>query len=294
MAMQPEIIGQPQQYGLEHWMRRVARLSGHAKKKLAAGTVHDLRTALRRCRSIAAGVMEVAPDPAWRKMQRAAKKLFRPLGELRDIQVMVKGVERLSLPDDKLRATLLSVLSEREAAAEDRAAKALDDFDRKRWKNLTHRLPPRVARLPEDGIAFQYLALQQWSEAHELHHAALRSRSRVAYHRLRIAVKRFRYTVENFLPQRHAAIGAELKQVQDLLGEGHDLDVLEPEARKVARAEKVDFEPWRERIAAERAARLKKYLELTRGENSLWERWRRVLPYREIHRTKVVPRRKAG
>ena len=47
------------------------------------------------------------------------------------------------------------------------------------------------------------------------------------YHRLRIAIKRFRYIVENFLPLQHAAWSDDLKQVQDLLGEVHDLDVWE-------------------------------------------------------------------
>ncbi len=39
-------------------------------------------------------------------------------------------------------------------------------------------------------------------------------------------MKRFRYMVESFLPEKSEAWGEELSHAQDLLGEGHDLDVL--------------------------------------------------------------------
>ncbi len=54
----------------------------------------------------------------------------------------------------------------------------------------------------------------------------LRNRSAVAYHQLRIGIKRFRYTVENFLPERHQQWSRDLRDLQDALGEVHDFDVL--------------------------------------------------------------------
>ena len=73
---------------------------------------------------------------------------------------------------------------------------------------------------------FQHLALERWEEARELHRQALRNRSQVGYHQLRIGIKRFRYTVENFLPQRHEKWAKDLRDLQDALGEVHDFDVL--------------------------------------------------------------------
>ena len=50
------------------------------RKEPATDTVHDLRVAIRRCRSVAAVMQEVDPDPAWRQMRGVPKRLFRELG----------------------------------------------------------------------------------------------------------------------------------------------------------------------------------------------------------------------
>src|ERR1035441_6942470 len=49
-----------------------------------------------------------------------------------------------------------------------------------------------------------------WTAAYDLHKHALRTRSQVSWHELRIGIKRFRYTVENFLPRQHALWGDDL------------------------------------------------------------------------------------
>ena len=104
--------------------------------------------------------------------------------------------------------------------------KALRNFDRKRWLALNTRLAKRTGRVRLEGLVFQHLALERLLEAHALHRAALRNRTQVGYHQLRIGIKRFRYTVENFLPQRHERWAPDLRDLQDALGEVHDLDVL--------------------------------------------------------------------
>ncbi len=55
--------------------------------------VHDLRVAIRRCRSVATVFEEIDPDQSWPKMRRTAKKLFRALGTLRDAHVMHEWVK---------------------------------------------------------------------------------------------------------------------------------------------------------------------------------------------------------
>ena len=107
---------------------------------------------------------------------------------------------------------------------------ALAEFDRKQWLRWSRSLPRRMARFRPGSLVFRHLALERWTEAHKLHRQALRSGSPTAFHRLRIGIKRFRYIVENFLPEQHAAWSDDLKHMQDMLGEVHDLDVLWPAA----------------------------------------------------------------
>jgi exopolyphosphatase/guanosine-5'-triphosphate,3'-diphosphate pyrophosphatase len=107
----------------------------------------------------------------------------------------------------------------------------------------------------------------------------MRSRSQVALHELRIGIKRFRYTVENFLPREHAAWGTDLKELQDLLGEVHDLDILWATAMQVAAFPDAEARTrWREKLTAERAKRLDRYRENMLGKQSLWRAWRAELP----------------
>ena len=166
------------------------------------------------------------PIPNGRQMKKLGKPLFSSLGELRDTQVMSEWVTRLSEASDSVRHSFWHSLAHKETDTKLAAQEALANFDRKRWLALNTKLAKRTDRVPLEGLVFQHLALERWMEAHELHRQALRNRTQVGYHQLRIGIKRFRYTVENFLPQRHEKWAQDLRDLQDALGEVHDFDVL--------------------------------------------------------------------
>jgi CHAD domain-containing protein len=273
--------------GLAFWMNRVLEECDRASVDFAPDPVHDLRVALRRCASMADGIAAIDPDPAWKDMKKAGKFLFRRLGELRDIQVMQEWVHSLDTPDDPVVAPLLRSIVAREAPLQQEAAQALAQFDRKQWLRWSRALPHRMLRFRPGNLIFRHLALERWTEAHKLHRQALCGDSAPAFHRLRIGIKRFRYIVENFLPDLDAAWGDDLKHMQDLLGEVHDLDVLWPVA--VAANIFPDSESrsrWQNRIAAERTQRIQTYLQKMSGTghdgksitDSLWQIWRGQLP----------------
>jgi CHAD domain-containing protein len=265
--------------GFAYWMDRVLEECDRAIPDLAADPVHDLRVALRRCRSMADGLRVIDPDPAWKAMKKAGRRLFRELGELRDAQVMEEWVRSVGEPNDQVSNALLQFLAAREAQLKQQAAVALQEFDRKQWRRWIASLPRRAARIRPGSAVFKHLALERWAEAYELHRRALRTRSQVAFHRLRIGLKRFRYIVENFLPEQHEAWKDDLKDLQDLLGEVHDLDVLWSTALQVnAFPDAESRSKWRATIIEERSRRIEKYRSKMLGKSSLWQVWRAQLP----------------
>jgi CHAD domain-containing protein len=299
--------------GLRYWMARVLEECDHVSTDFSADPVHDLRVALRRCRSMADGMMAMDPDRDWKAMKKAGKRLFHRLGTLRDVQIMMDWIEKLStatvarallpaLPPeqqnprdatdasapvksltnpqhDPVTHALLEILKARESEQKHEARAALSEFDRKQWRQWCHSLPLRAARIRPGSAVFKHLALERWTAARELHTRALRNRSRVAFHTLRIGIKRFRYIVENFLPDEHKAWSGDLKHMQDLLGEVHDLDVLWSTALSChVFPDEASRKIWHERIAKERAKHIEEYRQRMLGPASLWNVWRAGLP----------------
>jgi CHAD domain-containing protein len=316
----PKLADPKPKLGLRAWMERVLEECDRAEKGFDADAVHDLRVALRRCRSLADGLRAIDPDPSWKQMKKAGRKVFQALGELRDMQVMQEWIEKLegnskkeksseksnytasahaasanqsfieqdstdSDSQDTVVMRLLDHLHAREIECKQDAFKDLNEFDRKQWRQWSRSLPRRAARVRPGSLVYLHLALEKWTAAYDLHKHALRSRSTISWHALRIGIKRFRYTVENFLPRQHAQWGDDLKELQDLLGEVHDLDVLWATAQhldhKVYTGAFPDADSrnrWRTKLTAERSKRITRYREKMVGKHSLWRVWRAELP----------------
>jgi CHAD domain-containing protein len=274
-------------------MRRVPAECQNAGADLAPDPVHDLRVALRRCRSLADGLMAIDPDPDWKRMKKAGRFLFRSLGDLRDVQVMIEWVGKLGPANDPETQALLDLLAHREQEHKITAAQAIHAFDLHQWRRWSRELPRRASRVKPGSLVFKHLALERWTEAHELHRRALRNRSQVSLHQLRIGIKRFRYIVENFLPQQHATWSNDLKELQDLLGDIHDLDVLWATATQVnAFSDPDSRQRWRQIILEAREKRLARYRERMVGPNSLWNIWRAELPQDQQIRNAALARLK--
>ena len=270
---------QAKRSGLERWMSDVIARAEEAEEDFHSDAVHGLRTALRRCRSLAEGFRVFDGDSRWKKMRRAGKEVFGSLGVLRDVQVMRVWIDKIAERDDAVRERLATVLLERELQQKRSAAAALEQFERTQWGRWSQELPRRAERVQLDSPSFALLALEKWHEAHDLHTRALQNRTNCAFHDLRIGIKRLRYTVENFLPALYVRWGEDLKELQDLLGDVHDLDVLwQTAVEGKAFADGFARAIWRARILDEKKKRLKFYREKMVGEASLWRAWREQLP----------------
>src|ERR1700721_3728133 len=94
-------------------MNRVSEVADKVGDDWNSDGVHDLRVALRRCRTMADALSEVNPSPSWKKLKKSTRDLFQALGELRDTQVAKQWVKKLGGAKDPVRRSLLKVLAER-------------------------------------------------------------------------------------------------------------------------------------------------------------------------------------
>jgi CHAD domain-containing protein len=212
-------------------------------------------------------------------MRKVARKLFRSLGALRDAQVLNEWVKKLAPETDAVRAHLQTAFESNVPKLREDALRTASKFDPKTWKRLESKLRQRARLVPPGSLAAECLALERFERARDLHAKALRTEKPRPWHALRIGLKRFRYTVESLLPEHYNLWSDNLKRVQDLLGELHDLDVL---AEMVRKSDSLDTEDslklWHEMIVRERHERIETYRQLTLGKTSLWNIWRSGLP----------------
>ena len=277
----------PARAPLEHrdlafWMKRTLEQLAELSADPSADNVHDLRVALRRCRSVAAAVAEIDPHPDWEEMRGGARKLFRSMGDLRDAQIMEGWIRELNPQDDPIKVALLESLKREQEEAQVKALHLAEKFDQKRWSELARTLRARLRKIPADGHAARCLALERVEEAQELHRRALRTESPRPWHDLRIGIKRFRYTLELLVPSLHARWIDSLKRVQDVLGDVHDLDML---LDKVSESG-TEFDPeltkdWQARLAAIRQVKLQTYRQFALGGASIWQNWLGSFPRHE-------------
>lgn len=282
--MSPARSINPEKIGLPCWMDRVLDEYSKVDGELSPEPVHDLRVALRRCIVIADIMRDMDPTGDWKTMRKSARRVFVHLGALRDTQVRTEWIEKLRTPGDSSMDQLLESLKlqhEKDRAA---AQEALKNFDRKQWRAWSKQLSGHYRHVAANRPACESLIFEAWETVHSLHRRAQKSRSRVAYHRLRGGLKKFRYAVENFLPSMYPGWAPDLKIVQDLLGEAQDLSVLEQAMVKHLRDSEVEARAaWRKKIEAERMVRVRQYREKMAGKSSpLWV-WREGLtPDREL------------
>jgi CHAD domain-containing protein len=278
----------PKRIGLDDWMARAADLAEKVQRTWHGDDVHDLRTALRRCRTMAEALSEVNPDPGWRKLKKSTRRLFRALGELRDIQVKIEWSKKLGAASDPVRKRLCQALEHRLVSQREFCEKALARFDLKDWRKLSKKLSSKSQFFPLESVVFQRLALSRLNDAAALNDFARKGRSRIAWHRLRIGLKQFRYILENFTPERGQPWIANLKRMQDILGEVHDLDVLRREMwRHKAALDATEIERWLTLLEQRRKRRLTEFVSCVAGNPPLWQVWR--AGFRSVPTLQLVP-----
>src|SRR5580692_4699522 len=187
---------------LKRSLQRALRNHRRAGKKLKATPVHDLRVALRRCRSLAEGLSAIDPDPVWRRLRKASKRQQSALSDLRDLQVLESWLKPLRLTAGPVGEALAARLKKEQRRAKRKASRSLDSFPRGRWKRWLRRLPAHAELIPANQGRVAQLVLEQLTRVIELHERWVSEKEKekgepdpAVWHDLRVTVKRFRYMV---------------------------------------------------------------------------------------------------
>ena len=249
---------------LEEWDRTRARLDDPAD----AEALHDFRVALRRLRSLIRAFGPACDDLVPRRLRRRLSRLADATSESRDLEVQrawLRGRLTKLTPRQRPEAKwMASRVEQREAAANERLHRRVE----KRYGPLHERLwagfasegraeaeDPATASL--SAAAVMNKALMEWTADLEYRLGTIHTITDEAEsHAARILVKRLRYLLEPFqteIPGAPATIGR-LKQLQDVLGDLHDLHRIASELRTMFRDAAVrhadhtyhDLLPWGE------------------------------------------------
>ena len=205
-------------------------------------SLHQARVATRRLRA----ALVLGSGRKAEKVTRSVRRLTRLLGPARELDVSLLILDELERGGDVPRAAIdrlrVSIAEERRRLQE-QVRERIDEFDiqkirklaiavaRKGCKDRTPRSAEAVV-LARDRTARRARRLSAAIE----HAAGMYLPDRL--HDVRIAIKKLRYTLEldavsrDGRPRNAAALGT-LKNMQDLLGRMHDLEVLIARTRSI-------------------------------------------------------------
>jgi len=107
------------------------------------------------------------------------------------------------MPKTNSKAELLAHFAADEAALKQELMPVVSNFDVPQWEQWRE-LSQRAARCGSAAWPSNTWRLKKWVAARELHRIALRNRSKVSWHQLRIGIKRFRYMLETLFPHAFA------------------------------------------------------------------------------------------
>lgn len=201
--------------------------------------VHDLRVAVKRLRETLRLFQRLLPPRERKRVMPLVEELNDGLGRVRDRDVLTEHARELAAAAPAARPALQAALAAWEAQRGPEHVAAMEVWERlagperliprlRRLARHTRRRKSRLSALPLERFAYVALRARLERTSQRLAEAQATS-DPAALHRLRIVVKRLKYTLEPFLnvlpglaePYKTVA------DIQEALGLAHDYDVLE-------------------------------------------------------------------
>jgi CHAD domain-containing protein len=220
--------------------RRQARLHGTPE------AIHDVRVATRRLQEVLDLFAPALPEKERERLRRRARRIRKSLAEVRDVDVLVDVVGRLRADPTRRASRGLAALERKLLMSAAGLRHGLGLFARpatERGRGLRiggiRKRATALLALPvastdsRTEAAAQRFASARAREVRAALPAARRGRAE-ALHRLRVAVKRYRYCLETLEAWGRGPLEDEIARargIQEKLGAVHDLDVLIEMAR---------------------------------------------------------------
>jgi CHAD domain-containing protein len=221
-------------------IRSVRRLMEKVRRSDNLKAVHDLRVASRRLRS-AIGLLSPCLPKKSRQWRKEVRKITRALGQARDLDVQIAFVKSFAAKSNNAAwrpglKRLLKHLRRRRESAQSKLMHSLDEFNKTRvLRNMERILAGHARNGWQNGpVEEQALRLAELKISPLLANllslgSDLRQSGAVErHHKMRIAAKRLRYSLEVFEGLYGRAVRPALtlaQKMQTLLGDLHDCDV---------------------------------------------------------------------
>ncbi len=206
---------------------RLEHLLPHAARKPSPAVVHHVRTHIRRVEALLQEGLAEAAEP---KLRQQLQKLRRRAGRVRDLDVQRELLLSLSVEGAEAaqRQLLHDMEAEREGAAARLQAK-LGPGERRRLRRRLRRAQQELQAAACPAAEWQRRVRRQWEELA----AGAGPLPPRQLHAFRLECKRLRYLAEAD-GRGLAALGAQLKRVQDAIGLWHDWSELAQRAGREA------------------------------------------------------------
>jgi len=226
----------------QRWQKYAAELA-RCRRKCSEKSVHDLRVATRRLLATIDVILAVMPGDLIRNVERTLRKRMKAFGPLRDVQVQLLRIGKLRqdhpdltpfytvllLREQHLMDLITRRLQRTMTTSMDEAVAACNE----RLEQFVHAEPmARVASTAAIGTAAAAFA-----RAVVLRQAIVPGDS-ASIHHLRLAFKKYRYTIEVMQPALPFVTENVLKNMnayQDRMGQIQDVEVLAGSLKQFSR-----------------------------------------------------------
>lgn len=239
----------------------IARIEAHLLEKLATVVapavlpdvtgIHQMRVGSRRLRVALRCFACLFPETELRQVQRQLRRTTRTLGKLRTIDVNLRQLRRAAQQLPAHSAAVQRKLTGEWIAERTRQATELRDLLQTfATSHFAERIRALVLK-PRAVSERQLLLATREFIAKRRRAARRRYKQGTDYHKLRIAVKRYRYAMETaaavFRLEPAERVRA-VEAVQDLLGDWHDREVMVEALRNCRRRWRKDENPLAARL----------------------------------------------